>query len=939
MSGKKKRRVPIIFFILLIIIVGIPLGAVGWSFIGRITPDSVIPDSYNLYASVPDPVRLAGKVMDHEPLPEIMALAELAPLIPMLNQAKGLGLTDNRIVRYAARGRLDAAFLSDGIFLGAWDMGIVSPLLRFLPVLAGRVTIPGLYYVQAGKNSRFEYRLADGTIFFIGPYKNLLVFSNNSALYESVIAGSSRDGDRFGSQAKRFNSPDYDIAFLLSEEALRSMLRGNGNFPGGSAPGENASVNRQAADPGSEDLISALNLLQFPGPVQLSLSVFPNQLKLHLSTPLGTDNQALLKIIEKKSPAVPLSAMIPDSAQYLTLLSAGSLPELFNGASAIASGTSKSGEWENAMRKADNSARMTLGMNLEELLFSWTGTQFAIYGLEGRPNPVIMLEISDEIKRKEVFDKAFRSIFLTENIQLTLDGNRIPRIQIPGFLNSFLEFLDVHVPSPYYTVQGSYLYISESAETLLAAVNAFKRNEVLPKTDLWRTLSEDNSGPSSFTLFYSLDRSLPFFLKGGGTVNAVLRLYRQGLAALRLENKVMNISLAVIPGAGRGIVPVPGYPLDLMDAVRGSEQGRVGSRLYGIFSGRDTRLIITRGSDALVVNPLERTIKAMNLPGSPGANFYIIPAVNESSEPLRSAVSVNPAEGAAWAVNSQGQVSLVNRDLENLRGFPLPTGIQLSAPPGAWGGKLILCGEDGLLYTVDNRASVNRWGNAFSSPHRSPPFFLDFNNYTYAAVYPKSFFGEIFILNAEGRPLPFWPVPVSGIAFGSPLLFTSAYAGENPSGRTASEKERLYAAFITQPGELAVYSESAEILSGFPIELPGVFYLQPVFDGENLWIIESEGTLYRVSLDGEIYSQKIPRLLVREEGYITVADIDGDKKGEIFFSGDGNALHGYSQNFSSLEGFPLPVWGRPVFGDLNSDGKTEIAGVGMDNKLYMWQFR
>ena len=919
MSGKGKRRMPgrrapIIVGIILIIIIGIPLVVFGLSFIGRITPDSILPDSFDFYASAPDPAVLAGKLLNHEPLPDIMALAELAPVIPLLNQVKSSGLVENKFVRYAAKGRLDAAFLSGGRLLGAWDMGIMAPILRFLPALAGRVTVPGLYYVQAGKNSRFEYRQTDGTVFFIGPYKNLLVISNNSALYESVISGASREGDRYGSQAKKFSSNDYDIAFLISAQALKNMMGG----------GTNSGGDQQSGDQQSADLVSAVDLLQFPGAVEALLTVLPDQLKLRLSTPLGASSPALQKIIERNSRAASVSAMVPENAQYLTLLSAGSLKELLSGASAIAAGTARSGEWENTLKKADNSAKMTVGMDLEELLFSWTGSEFAVFGLEGRPNPVIVIAIKDEQKRKEVFDRAFKSIFLSENIQLNLDGNRIPRIQIPPFLNSFLEFLDIHVPSPYYTVQNNYLFISESAETLLLALNAVRRNEVLPKTELWKTLSGENSGPSSFTLFYSLDRSLPFFLKGQGAVTAVLRLYRQGIAQLTIENKVLDVSLSVIPGEGKGLVPLPGYPLDI-----GSAGGRTGNRLYRILTGKDSRLLLTRGNGvsgaALAVNPVDRSIREMSLSGSSGASFYAIPAGAENS-----VGSANSGEGAAWVVSSQGQVSLVNKDMENLKNFPITTGIKQSSPPAAWGEKLYLSGEDGSLYTVDSKLAIKKWGSAFSSPLRSPPSFLDFKNNTYAAVYPKSFFGQIFILDAAGNPLPSWPVSVSGIAFGSPLLFSSQYPGKT---------DRLFAAFITQPGELTVYSENAGILPGFPRELDGVFYLQPVFDGESLWVIESEGTLYRIDLSGEIFSQKIPRLSVKEGGFITTADIDGDGKGEVFFSGDGNALYGYSRNFSSLEGFPLPVWGKPVFADLNGDGKTEAAGMGMDNKLYMWQFR
>ena len=875
--------------ILLIIIIGIPLIIGGFSLIGRIAPDSVIPDSFDFYASSPDPIRLAGRLLNHEPLPDLLSLAELAPLIPIVNQLKSSKVTENKLLRLAARGRLDAAFLDGGRILAAWDSGVFSPLLRFLPVLSGRLTIPGLYYVQAGKNSRFEYRQEDGTVFFIGPHKNQLLVSNSSSLYEAVKAGTSRDGDLFGSSAKKFFFKDYDLALLLSQQALKNLLEG-GNGP----------------EKDAEDIISAINMLRFPGPVQMGLTILPHQLILNLMTPLDTDNQALKRIIGRNTQNTSMEAAISASAQYLTLLSAGNLKDLFDAASAIGAGTSKGNAFEDGLRRADRTSRMTLGISLEDLLFSWTGDQFAVYGLEGRPNPVIAVEIKDETKRREIFEKAFRSIVINENIQLNLDGNRIPRIELPSFLNFFLQFMDINLPSPYYTVQSNYLFISESAETLLAAINSVRRNEVLPKTELWRSLSKD--GPSSFTIFYSLDRSLPFFLKGNSPAASVLKSYRQGLVRLSLNNQTLNVSLSVVPGAGKGLFQAAGFPLDLSSAA----QRRAARNLYHISSGKESRLILARGSDVIAVNPIDRTVKETRIPGT---TVHAIPA----------------GEDAIWALNSQGQVHYLNMELENHRGFPLSTGIQLSSPPADWKGKLFLSGEDGSVHIVDNRASVNRWGTPFSYPLRSPLSFFEYRNKTYIGAYPKSIvFGEIYLLDEDGRALPSWPVPVSGIAFGSPLIFSAQYP---------SRQERLFVAFITQAGELTIYTENAETLSPFPIELDGVFYLQPVFDGESLWLIESEGTLYRISLTGEVFSQKIPRLQVREEGYITVTDIDKDKKSEIFFTGEGNALHGYSGNFNSLEGFPLPVWGRPVFGDLNNDGKLEVAGLGTDNRLYMWQFR
>jgi hypothetical protein len=889
--GKKSKKLWIILGIVLFVIIGMPLMVLGLSFVGRIEPDSVIPDSFDLYASIPNPVDLTEKVLNHESLPEIMAIRELAPLVPVLMDFENSGILQNRLVRFAAKGRLDAASFENGRLLASWDMGILSPFLRFLPSIAGRLTIPNLYYVQAGKNSRFEYRMDDGTVFYIGPYKNLLILSNNSALFESVLQGTSRDMDIRKSSAKDFFVRDYDVAFLLSSSALSSFIG--------------------TADP---KIASTVNLLRFPGAVEASLKVLPKQLELSIFTPLDSDNPALKAIIERNSAAAGLTGIIPENTQYLTLLSAGSLREILEAGSAVSGA-----EFNRVYNQADSAAKSLFGLSLDDILCSWTGSEFAVFGLEGRPNPVIAVEISDETKRREIFNTIFQSIFIEENISLNLDGNRIPRIQVPGFLAAFLEWLNVKVPAPYYTVHDNYLLVSESAETLLAAVNAIRGNSVLPKTELWRTLAGNSASSrgsgdlNSFSLYYSLDRSLPFFLRGNSMASSVLKLYHQGLLRLSLEQKTARISLSVIPGAGKGIMPVPGFPVET--------GGRTDNRLYGARAGQESRLFLVRDNSALALNPADGTFSEMPNPGREGSLLYVIPAEAENF----SARNVGGDDGIAWVVNSQGRVSLVNKNMENLRGFPVITGVRLSSAPAVRSGRLYISGEDGYVHIVDNQGAVSRWETRFRTPLLSPPSFLEWQNSVYVASYPKSFLGELWLQELSGNPLPGWPVFASGIAFGSPLLFGS--------------EGRLLMAFITQAGELTVYSEDAVPLPAFPLHLEGVFYIQPVFDGEFLWLLDDRGTLYQISMEGEILRQEIPRLSVKESGYITTADVDGDGIGEIFFSGEGNVLYGYKRNFMSLDGFPLPVRGKPVIGDINGDGKIEFAGAGMDNRIYMWQFR
>jgi hypothetical protein len=879
-APKKKRRG---LLILLIILFGLPLGYAAMALIGRVSPGEVIPDSYSVYLRAPDPVRLADGFLRHETLPEILAYPELAPAIPLVRMLDRSPVLKKPFLRFFLRGRIEGALLQENRLLLAWDSGLLSPLLRFLPTLTKYITIPGLYYVQAGKNSRFEYRPEKGDVLFIGPWHNLLVISNNQRTFEAVLAGRARDGDLRGSGEKNIMSKDYAAALLVSPDLLRGILA------------------RQ-----SDQIAGVLGKIDFSAPVEIALLPDSKKLEFHVLAPVLTQSPPLKELLEGKSPFPDLAAMLPASAQYSTLLSAGSLREL-SAAASVVSGP----DLESGMRQADASSRMALGIGLEDLLFSWTGDEFAAFGMEGRPNPIYVVQISDERKRQEIFDRAFQTVVVNENIRLNLDGVRIPRIELPEFLRSFLQLWNIRVPSPYYTVHKNYVFISESAETLLAAVREIQRNNTLPKTAVWRELARSGSDSASFSLYYSLDASLPFFLKGQTTISAVLSLYRQGLLRMSFDRGLVSVSLAVIPGSGGGLGPIPGYPLE--------PGGRPGKEVYGLLppEPEKKRLLLTRGRTALAMNPQDNQFAELDAGAAP---LWCIPAEG-----------INPrsGNGLAWVVGSQGRVSLVNENMEPVPGFPVNTGLNLSAPPAppsAHGGNLYLYDREGAVLVVDPQGKIKAWETVFDAPLRSPPSFLSLRSgRTYAAVYPKSFLGEIWLLDAAGKALPNWPVPVSAIAFGSPLIFP--------------RNNRALVAFITQAGELSVYDEKAQVLSPFPLELEGIFLVQPVFDGDFLWLISADGVLYQVSLDGMVLRQRIPNLRVWEGGYLEALDVNGDRVPEIFVTGDGNALYGYARNFSSLSGFPLPVWGRPFFGDLNGDGKMECAGVGLDNKLYRWQFK
>jgi len=869
-----------------------------FSMIGRVDAAYVIPDSASIRISISNPVSLLDGIINHETFNEVSSVPALAAAMPFLTMLHENDILDNGLLRMAARGNVELALLfetalseeEDGFFIAAWDLGLLSPLLRILPAISNLANIPNLYYVQAGNNSRFEFRMEDRTL-YIGPHRNLLFITDKARVFESRSAIHSGREAAFSS----IKPSSYDAAFMISNEYVSELF---GNQDSGIA--------------------AIIENIEFDSRVEAGISIYPKKIDMHISVPMSSNQSSLSRILGQRSQVPGMAERIPADAQYATVLSAGTLDELYQTALVFKT------DLDAALRTAETSSRLLLGLSLNDLLFSWTGNEFAAFGLEGRPHPVYAIQIADERKRREVFDRAFRSIVLNENIRLNLDGTRIPRIEVPEFLQALLRHWDINIPSPYYLIQSDFMLVSESAEALLSASRSMQRNDVLPRTEAWRNIAGRRSTASSLSLYYSLDLSIPFFLRNNTALSGFMSLYRQGYARIAFNRGVTDIFLSLVPGSGNGVNLVSGYPL-----VVGN---RPSNQVFGYGRGENGRIFFTSGGNAVSLNMSDNTMKELSGLGT----HWIIPAED--------------AGNSAWIVTDRGRVTLVNADMEIADGFPLVLGLRLSSPPAAYNGKLYLCDEDGRIYTIEENGNRGTWETRFIAAVRSPPSFLTISSRrestSYAAVYPKSFIGEIWLLDLNGNAVPNWPAPIavedveddeesdgsfafgsagSGIGFGSPHLF--------------AHNNEVRVAFINQAGQLFIYNANAESIEPFPINLNGVFYNQPVFDGEYLWLVSMEGTFFRVGLDGEVLCQNIPGFSVKEEGYITVFDSDGDKIPEVYFTGEGNALYAFTRNFRSLEGFPLPLWGRPHFVPAQGRANAEIFGMGMSMRLYRYQFR
>ena len=915
-----KKRFVKFLTIFLCIIIFIILAWTALSLIGRVKADAVIPETAVFRISISNPIRLIDGILSHEPLREIEAISlKLSQEIPALAVAaesvhliKENPLLKNRFVRLLTRGNIEVAMLAsqtspDNSLLAVWDTGLLSPVfrLRIAAFISRFVNVQGLYYVQAGRSSRFELRTPEMTL-YIGPYRNLLFITSCPKTFE---ARTSLHEDTANGRFNVIRPSAFHAAFLFSPYFINSLL--------------------SEQDPA---IAAVLNNIDIHSVVEAGVSIHPRKIELRLTAPLSSHQPALNRLLEQRSAVPSIAELLPASTQYATILSAGTLQELFQ-AALVFSGP----DFEDNFRRADSASRTLLRLSLDDLLFSWSGTEFAVFGLEGRPHPVYAIQIADERRRQEVFERAFRSIVLTENVRLNLDGVRVPQIEVPQFLQSLLQRWNIFLPSPFYIIHRDYLLVSESAEALLSALRAMQRNDVLPRTAAWRNIAGGRPAASAFSLYYSLDLAVPFFLRNNTVLSSFLGIYREGLVRLGFNTGAIgfaggiahaDISLVLIPGSGSGVTLISALPIE----ARGRLSNRVhGSGFAASGVGAERRIFLSAGDTVFSIDPSDNSIHEFSAPGQ--GNLWIIPA-----EGVENRNNVN-----AWIVSDRGRVTLTDGNLEPAQGFPLLTGLRLSSPPAAYNGRLYLCDEDGRIHVIDANGVHSVWETSFFVPVRSPPSFLTITTRggfgasttrSFAAVYPRSFFGELWLFDTDGNVLPNWPVGLSidndddfttGIGFGSPLLF--------------AHNNRVLVAFVCQAGYLFVFNENASPVFPFPIALDGVFFQQPVFDGTFFWLACSEGFLFRVSLNGEVLYHRIANFSVREEGHITVFDSDGSGVPDVFITGEGNALHAFTRNFRSLDGFPLPMWGMPYFAPQDRSRNAEIFGMGMNRRLYRWQFR
>lgn len=889
-TNAQKKKLPLAVRIILLpfkLILGLLVIILLWFIFcrfDRISPINALPPDYAVYVRSDKVWNTFEPLMDLDATLIALSTPELQQYRETYLNLKSSKLRQNFFVKKALKRRLDSAVYekdSEGntALIAVLDTGFLAGATRLAPLVIPRIKkLTKMLEFCSNENGVF-YKLQDAG--YLAIKKNLIIFSTNRELMPQIMTYSNEG---------RYKVRELQTMKSRMKEPLRIL-----------ADGKNL-ANLFPAEESVKNYIDSISqCLSKEDYASLTFGITNSELTVNVKVPLGLEDEEIKASLEnhpvvnllKKESKVPV--MLPkftEDVQYYSLINAGKLSELKDAAMKI---LPPEKHFDSTWNKADSACKMLFNKTLDDILFSWTGDEFAVFGIEGKSEPVFGLKISNEELRREIFESIFSSFIIQANDSLFVDGIRLPCIEIPQFFLGVLQALDINVPKPYFFVKDDFIYFSQSPENLVA-INAITKKTVrLSNSENWKRVSSKLSPYTSLSLYYNLERSIPFFIKGNTTFSRILSLYNSGRFDVKLKDNEISVQLQASSIAPESSKHIPGFPIALKNK-----------------------------SDAILVKSNAKSKKSTTVfwlendgsVNSLDCGTFAQESIDLGDVKYIAAASENTAKsgGELWALTSSGMVYLLNNRLEVKAGYPILTGGIPTCAPFIYKDSFAFTSTDGLIYFINTTGNISTLETQAEDSIKSTPAV----NGDTIAFYEKGFFGGIHVYKNNELQTTQGPLELEGIAYGSPCLINSG--------------KDLYYAMITQAGQLYVYDFESELLPLFPLELDGVFFQNVKACGEYIFAISSDGELYRVNLRGNTIQVKIPYFSAKS-GTLTVFDYDDDGNNEIFVTGEGNVLYGFDQNLELLPAFPIPGYGNPVFTDLNGDNKKDCMVITFDNTI------
>lgn len=884
-ENQKKKRNPVAAFIggffkaILYVILILIIALVIWlcfSAFNKKSVLSVIPSDFALYAKADSVWDTVEPMLDLQAADILLSDASLSQVRGAFMEFRSSSIRKNPIIAFLGKRELNAAVYvgsqNQYDFIGVLELGVLSGATRLAPVVQRFIHVDNLLY--EAKGSYFVFKASDDLNVYFKADHDLAIVSTNLDLFLKAISGDNTHSASVRTVISK--KDDEKVKIYLDTKKLISLY----------------------STEGDTTLIDNLSeILDYNSLSKVALDIDDHEVKVKITVPYKTGFSIEDKYPILRASTVPgLIAKFPESVQYYTMLNAGSIEELRNTAFPF---LPASLNIESLWNTGSSLSKTLLGASLEDILFSWTGNEICAFGIEGQNDPIFAIQVKDEKQRREVFDKILSSLLMKDDNSLILDGVRVPRIMLPAYIQNILDVFGINLQMPYYIVDNGYVLFSTSAECLSNFHRSSKYMDTLSKSENYVRVAKGMDSNVFMSLYYNLDRAVPFFIRKNAQISKILELYSLGRFDMSIRNGNLIISLQANSEKVVKLRDVPGFPMEL--------------------SGRNDGILISEAKD------------------NPGAIFWVqdgvnvmsmeMPSTKISSMQMNEKVAICAMEkagksgGTLWAVTESGCVYLLDRKLGISDGFPVISGYPLVDKPVSYNDSVVFSSSDGTLCMVTKDGKVKSVKVPVTNSIFASPSVL--KEEKAFAVYDKGFIGRIHVVNEKDFTLDAETEAISnvmnvaGIGFGNAAML--------------KYKGNVYTAFITQAGIFNLWC-NGESVQGFPYKLDGVFNVNCVALGDCFYVLSEEAVLTRVNINGGFLEVQVPYGKGKTP-FLSVVE------GNIYVCADSNTIYGFTPELELLYNFPVTGWGIPVYADVNGDNEKDCFALGLDGRMYCWNVK
>ena len=880
------------FLIIFILVVVGALGALYLYYrLTKIDERKYIPSEFMGYIKIDSIEKVYSNLIDLRAVDVVLTNKEYYSIYKTILDFRSSNLSKNFLLKSLINMKANIILDKETSFSILVDLGFKSILLKILPLAQSIIGKTDKYSLESVKKDGYIiYKLelyASKQVYYFSIKNNLLLFSffekNLDKIYESAANnGVIYNNDNYYYVSNQIRK-DGIAELYIDTDALFDTYKN-----------------------GSEELSKIFDKFKLVDISAASLKISNEELFLQTFTQSSTEVELIKRFLDYSPGPASVAKYLPEDTNVYASMNFKSFEEFYK-----VFLTLQEGKYDDTVEKINSASKALLQMNINEILFSWIGSEVGLFTSSVSNAPSIFLKIKDKERLLNVLKKLSDTIFFDASSQIEFEGVTLNKIGIPDFIQAVLSLFVKGFDAPYYLIKEDFIFFSMDMASLSNLENRFKSDKTLIFEKVYKNVSSKIEKNGNIFAYFNLGISIPKILQSDDMISKLIRLYEKGALSLNINGDRIKIDFAA-----RGINEIktrafPGFPKYVKEGIATDIicKDITGSKLPEIiYINKENKIVIADLNNQPIFDSPQKIDDEIN------SNPIILDFNNDGKFEI------------AYA-STKGKLYLYNSVLELEHNYPLDLTVDNSFSPILYENKFLgFDKNEKKLYLAGIDGAKNYIDFEFKSPLLSAPVFYK----KYASLYPKSFSGTVYLTDGNFNILKGWPREGGGIGFGSPVITDIDRAGD------------IEVVYLSQSGILNVWDKEGERYVESPFKLDGVYYTQPVIGDvtgdkkADICALSKDGVITILSHNGDVLLSKKIKEADGKERKLLLFDADSNGKSEIFIYGDKNSVIALGGVGELLPGFPVAGSGKPCFADFNSDGVFEMAVGSYDNNIYVY---